>query len=71
MTDWRDVLERAGWTAVQAAVASVTAVPLLTDAAGWEALVVASATAGVAALVSFIKTVAQERLGVLETRSDK
>jgi hypothetical protein len=68
--NWLDVLERAGWTALQAAVATITMVPLLTDVAGWEGVAVAAATAAVAALVSFVKTLAQERLGVLETRSE-
>jgi len=69
-TNWRDILERAAWTAVQAAVATVTTVPMLTDVAGWEALGVAAATAGVGAVLSFVKTIAQERLGMIETRSD-
>ena len=68
--NWYDILERAGWTFVQGAIGAVTTVPLVTDVEGWEALAVAAATGGVASLVSFIKTLAQERLGKFETRFD-
>lgn len=55
--DWKNVLERAGWTFLQAALASLVVVteydlPVLK----------AAALAGVAALLSFAKTVAQEQL---------
>lgn len=61
--DWENVLERAAWTFVQAAVSTVAVVPTVTDVAGWKAVGVAAATAGIAALVSMVKTLAQERLG--------
>lgn len=67
--DWRDILERALWTAVQSGLATLTTVPLITDADGWESAAVAAGTAGLGAALSFIKTVAQERLGRWETRA--
>lgn len=69
MTNWQDIIERAVWTAVQAAVSVVTVVPLITDVAGWEAAGVAAASAAAASLLSFVKTLAQERLSVPETRA--
>ena len=68
--NWHDILERAGWTFVQGALGAITAVPLVTDVAGWEAAGVAAATGGISAVVSFLKTLAQERLGRFETRAD-
>ena len=67
-TNWRDVFERAVWTFVQGAVAVVTAVPLITDIEGWAALGVAAVSGGVAAVLSFLKTFAQERLALPDTR---
>jgi hypothetical protein len=66
--NWHDILERAGWTFIQGAVGAITAVPLVTDISGWEAVGVAAATGGVSALLSLLKTMAQERLGIIETR---
>lgn len=63
--DWFNILERAGWTAVQAAIASITAVPLVTDIEGWQTLSIVGISSGISALLSFIKTVAQERLETL------
>ena len=69
MTNWKDVIERAIWTAVQSAVSVVTVVPLITDVEGWQAAGVAAASAAAASLLSFLKTLAQERLSVPETRA--
>lgn len=67
--NWTDILERAAWTAVQGAIGAITVVPVVTDVDGWEALIVAAGTGAAASLVSFLKTLAQERLGKFETRS--
>ncbi len=66
--DWKDIAERAGWTAVQAGLGAIVTVPLLTDVDGWETAALAAGTAAVGAVLSFIKTLAQEQLGVIETR---
>ena len=68
--NWYDILERAGWTFVQGALGAATVVPVVTDIAGWEAFGVAAATGGISAVVSFLKTLAQERLSKFETRSE-
>ena len=67
--NWHDILERAVWTFVQGALGAITAVPLVTDVAGWSVLGVAAATGGVSALLSLLKTVAQERLKRFDTRA--
>lgn len=67
--NWQDVFERAGWTFVQGALGAVTAIPIVTDVEGWAAVGVAAVTGGISSLVSFVKTVAQERLIVPETRA--
>ena len=67
--NWHDILERAAWTFVQGAVGAVTAVPLVTDVEGWSVLGVAAATGGVSAVLSLLKTVAQERLKRFDTRT--
>ncbi len=69
-TDWHDVLERSVWTFIQGFIGAVTAVPLVTDTSGWTAVAVAGATGGVSAVLSLLKTLAQERLGKFDTRSD-
>lgn len=75
-TDWNDVIERGLWTAVQAFVGAITTTELAQavadiDISGMQAIALSGAGAGVAALVSFIKTVAQERLTRLDTRRYK
>ena len=67
--NWHDIIERAVWTFVQGAVGAITAVPLVTDLHGWEAAGVAAATGGVSALLSLLKTMAQERLSMVDTRA--
>lgn len=66
--NWKDIFERAAWTFVQGALGAITALPLLTDLQGWEAVGVAAASGGLGALLSFFKTLAQERMGLIETR---
>jgi len=71
--NWADIAERAGWTAVQGAlsalpVAQVTAAITEADISGLEQLGLAALGGAVAAGLSFIKTVAQERLAKLDTR---
>lgn len=68
--DWKDILERAAWTFVQAAIGTVTALPLFTDIDGWAAVGAAAGAAGLSAVLSFLKTVAQERLGRFDTRAN-
>ena len=73
--NWRDITERAAWTAVQAGVASVPVSQVAAAISGGEidALAqvgLAALGAASAALISFVKTLAQERLGVLVTRHD-
>lgn len=68
--NWHDIFERAAWTFIQGALGAITAVPLVTDVQGLEAVGVAAATGGVGALVSGLKTVAQERLGRFDTRAN-
>lgn len=68
--DWKNILERAAWTAVQAAVAAVpvaqlTAVILGGDVSSLQQLVLSGVSAAVGAALSFLKTVAQERLAQL------
>lgn len=62
--DWKNVLERAGWTALQAGLAAIVVVPAVTDGLdAWAAVVASAASAAIAALISFAKTVAQDKLG--------
>lgn len=55
--DWKNILERAGWTFLQAGLAVVVAADAL-DITVWKA----AAVAGVAAVLSLVKTIAQEKL---------
>jgi phosphoribosylformimino-5-aminoimidazole carboxamide ribonucleotide (ProFAR) isomerase len=59
--NWKNILERAAWTFVQAFLA-VFGVSAVSDLEALKSAAVAGVAAGVAALLSFIKTVAQERL---------
>jgi len=72
--NWYDILERAGWTVAQAFTGTLTAVPiaeLFTDLnlAGAETALLAACGSAVAAALSFIKTLSQERLAKLDTRA--
>lgn len=55
--DWKNILERAAWTFVQAFTSSLAAAAWLNIDA-----LQAAAIAGGSALLSFLKTLAQERL---------
>jgi hypothetical protein len=74
--NWKDILERASWTALQAGLAAIPVAQLTAaftegvDITTIQQLALVGLGAAVGAFVSFIKTVAQERLGVLETRSN-
>lgn len=60
--NWRNVLERALWTAVQSFIGTISVAELFNvDDQWWVAL----AVTGVSSALSFIKTVAQERLAAL------
>lgn len=59
--NWSNVVERAVWTFVQGFLAVFT-VSNIADVQALKAAGLAGVTGGVAALLSFIKTVAQERL---------
>jgi len=72
--NWNDIIERAGWTALQAGlsaipVAQVATAITETDIDSLEQLALVGLGAAVGAIVSFIKTIAQERLGLIETRA--
>lgn len=65
--DWSNVLERAGWTSVQAGLAAIPVAQVTAAVSGGE--LEAVATLGLAFLgaaiggaLSFIKTIAQDRL---------
>lgn len=64
--DWKNILTRAAWTFVQAALSTFVAVEVAFDVASIKAALVASAVAGGAALLSFVKTVAAEQLAKLQ-----
>lgn len=68
--NWLDVVERGIWTFVQGAIGTVAVVPVVTDIAAWEAVGVAALTGGISALISFVKTIAQERLAFPDTRAE-
>lgn len=74
MTNWHDILERGVWTAVQAFTGSIVATPIAATIAGLdvsslEAIALSALGASVAAVLSFLKTLAQERLSVPDTRA--
>lgn len=58
--NWRNVIARALWTFVQGAIGTVTVLPYITDETGWVNVANGAIAGGVAALVSFIKTLAVE-----------
>lgn len=71
--NWRDIGERAAWTFVQAFVGTLSAAQIGNAAANGDmetlqALALSGVSAGVASLVSLVKTAAQERSPRLETR---
>lgn len=60
--NWKNVLARAAWTFFQGAVGTITILPYITDLAGWQTVANGAIAGGIAALVSFMKTVGQESL---------
>lgn len=55
--NWKNIISRAAWTFLQAALGTLTVLPAFADIEGWRALGYAAVTAGVAALVSLAKTI--------------
>ena len=73
--DWSNVLERAGWTSLQAAIAAVPVTQVTLAITGGDIdtltqLGLAALGAAVGAALSFVKTVAQERMEVLRGRHE-
>ncbi len=72
--NWKDVLERAAWTAAQAFLGAVPPSQVVAaietaDVSQLEAFGLSAAAAAIAAVLSFAKTIAQEKLGVFDTRA--
>ncbi len=65
--NWKDIFERMVWTFVQAFAASLVVGAIRTDGVD---LLIDAYVAGSAAALSFIKTVAQERIKTLDTRQN-
>jgi len=59
--NWKNILERAAWTFLQGFL-GVFSVGVISDLDALKATGVAALGAGIAALLSFVKTVAQEKL---------
>ena len=73
-TNWHDIMERGLWTAVQAFAGSLTTATLAqtiaeVDISGLETIALSALGASVAAVLSFVKTIAQEKLAVTATRA--
>jgi len=65
MFNWRDIAERALWTAVQAAIGALPAgitVSELTDKNGWKVIGLSAGAAVIGALISFAKNVVKQML---------
>jgi hypothetical protein len=60
--DWKNILTRAAWTFVQAALATFTAIEVSLNVESVKAALIAAAVAGGSALLSFVKTVIAEYL---------
>lgn len=60
--NWKNVLTRAIWTFFQGAIGTVAVLPYISDRQGWVNVANAAIAGGIAALLSFFKTVAQETL---------
>lgn len=69
--DYKDILERALWTAVQTTAATITVLPAMTDLEGWKAIGISATAAGASAILSALKTIAQERVRILDTRTNR
>jgi hypothetical protein len=62
MFDWHDILERAGWTAAQAALAALPPGFILTNIGGWKVAGLAGITAGFGFLLSAAKNLVRQQL---------
>lgn len=60
--NWKNVVARAVWTFVQGAIGTITVLPYISDATGWQNVASAALAGGIGALLSFIKTLGQETL---------
>lgn len=60
--NWKNIMARALWTFIQGAIGTVTILPYISDGTGWQNVANGAIAGGVAALVSFIKTLGQESL---------
>lgn len=65
--NWRDLLERAVWTAIQGAIAAVSVEAVLS---GDPQAIHAALVGGGAAVLSMLKTVAKDRLAKLKVSVD-
>jgi len=69
--DWKNILERAAWTFLQAfLVALPSAFSLDLDGAAWKSALFSAACAGLSALKTVIVELIQMRLGKLEEAAD-
>ena len=62
--NWENILSRAAWTFAQAFIGSFTAVIVWGDLSTLKTAGLAGVTAGLGALLSFVKTVITEQLAV-------
>jgi hypothetical protein len=60
--DWKNILSRAAWTFVQAALSTFVAAEVALDVDSLKSVAVAAVVAGGSALLSFLKTLAAEQL---------
>jgi len=61
--DWKDLAERALWTFVEAALASLPiTLSLEMDGAAWKSILFSAAVSGLSALKTFIIDIARQRL---------
>jgi phosphotransferase system glucose/maltose/N-acetylglucosamine-specific IIC component len=58
--NWRNILWRAGWTFVEGFLSFSQVLPYITDHTGWVNLANSAIGGGLAALISFTKTLAGE-----------
>lgn len=60
--NWRNILERAAWTALQAGLSAVAVLPGLTDVSGWKVAGGAFLSAAIASFLSAVKTAVKEAI---------
>lgn len=60
--NWRNIATRALWTFFQGALGTIAVLPYISDREGWVNVANAAIAGGIAALLSFLKTVGQESL---------